>query len=484
MTSESRSADPYANKWWALLAVSAGVFMSTIDGSIVNIALKTLQDYFKVGLHSVEWVVLAYLLGLVCLLPIAGRMGDMIGKRAVYVTGFVIFTIGSVLCGLSWNIEALIVFRVVQAIGAAMIQGVGSALLIEAFPPTERGQALGYIGSSVAAGILAGPVLGGFLLKFNWQSIFFVNLPIGIAAVILVLRAIPNDRRRSAQRFDIPGAVMLGVGLLLLLLALTEGQIWGFGDWRTLAALTTGLLLLPIFVWWQLRTPEPMIQLGLFRNPIFSLSLTASFASFLAGSFNFLLLPYYLQNVLGYDPQRTGLTLIASPIVLSLISPLSGRLSDRFGSRWLGVIGLAILSASLFSFASLTTESSQFDVIMRLILLGLGFGLFQSPNNSMVMGSVARTSLGVAGGLLAVMRTLGQTVGVAIAGAIWATQVTAAAGRVYDPITAAPPAALVAGMHDAMVIAALLAALGIIPTLARGASVNPDIQPRAEQRPT
>jgi EmrB/QacA subfamily drug resistance transporter len=477
------TAEQYRNKWWALTAVAAGVFMSTIDGSIVNIALKTLQDYFGVGLHSVEWVVLSYLLGLVCLLPIAGRLGDMIGKRAVYVGGFAIFTIGSVLCGLAWSIEALIFFRVVQAVGAAMIQGVGPAMLVEAFPPSERGQALGYIGTSVAAGILAGPVLGGFLLQFNWQSIFYVNLPIGIAAIALVLRKIPNDRRRSEQRFDIAGAALLGVALLLLLVALTEGQIWGFGDPRTLAALGVGLLLLPLFVWWELRTPEPMIRLGLFRNTVFSLSLMASFASFLAGSFNFLLLPYYLQNVLGYDPQRTGLTLIASPIVLSLISPLSGRLSDRFGARWLGLAGLVVMSGALYSFATLTTESTQLDVILRLLLIGLGFGLFQSPNSSMIMGSVPRSATGVASGLLAVMRTLGQTVGVAVAGAIWASQVVAAAGRNYDPITSAPPAALVSGMHDAMLVAAALAALGIIPTLARGA-MTAGSQPHAEQRPT
>lgn len=456
-------------KWWSLLAVSIGVFMSTIDGSIVNIALKTLQDSFGAGLHEVEWVVLAYLLGITCLLPSMGRLGDMIGKRSVYLAGFVIFTLSSALCGLAWDINALIGFRVLQAVGAAMIQGVGSALLVQAFPPSERGQALGYIGTAVASGILIGPVLGGALISsVGWQSIFYVNIPIGIVAIALSLRALPPDRTHTAQRFDIAGAGLLAVGLLLVLLALTEGQIWGFGDWRTLAALGGGSALLIGFVLWERRTASPMINLELFRSAPFSLSLIAAFMTFLSGAFNFLLIPYYLQNALGYTPQLTGLTLIASPIVLSLVSPLSGRLSDRFGARWLGMAGLAITSAALFSMSTLTTTSSQIDVILRLMLMGVGFGLFQSPNNSLIMGSVSRAYLGIAGSLLAVMRTLGQTTGVALAGAVWASRVTASAGQQFDPITSAPPTALVAGMHDAMLLAALLAALAIIPTLVRG----------------
>jgi MFS family permease len=180
------------NKWWALAAVGSGVFMSTVDGSIVNIALKTLQDYFGAGLHEVEWVVLAYLLAITCLLPTMGRLGDMIGKRRVYLAGFVIFTVGSALCGLAWNVGALVAFRVLQAVGAAMLQSIGPALLVTAFPQQQRGQALGYIGTIVAAGILTGPVLGGLLLRVSgWQSIFYVNIPIGIAAIFLSLRALP-----------------------------------------------------------------------------------------------------------------------------------------------------------------------------------------------------------------------------------------------------------------------------------------------------
>ena len=472
----------YSRKWWALAAVGSGTFMATVDGSIVNIALKTIQDTLGAEFHTVEWVVLCYLLTITCLLPIMGRLGDMFGKKRLALIGFVVFTTGSALCGMAWNIETLIGARVLQGVGAAMLQGVSSALLVTAFPPTERGQALGYIGTIVASGILTGPVLGGILLRYSgWPAIFFVNVPIGIAAFLLATRALTDDHQRNSQRFDIVGAIALGASLLLVLYALTEGQVWGFGDPRTLGVLAAGIAGLLGFVFWESRAAAPMINLQLFRNPGFSLSLLAALASFVALSFNFLLLPYYLQNVLGFDPQRTGLTLIASPVVLALAAPISGRLSDRFGARWLGVAGLGLASAGLFSMAALGEHSSQLDVIWRLLLVGVGIGLFQSPNNSTIMGSVPRSALGVAGSLQAVMRTLGQTTGIAIAGAIWAALVIAAAGRTYTPLTDAPPAALVSGLHGAMMLAGVIAALGIVPTLVRPTrpTIDTSMQPAA-----
>ncbi len=467
-------------KWWALAAVGSGTFMATVDGSIVNIALKTLQDAFQAELSSVEWVVLSYLLTITCLLPSMGRLGDMIGKRSVYVAGFVVFTAGSALCGLAWNIESMVAFRIVQAIGAALIQAVGPGLLVTAFPANERGQALGYIGTIVAAGISAGPVIGGLLLRYaSWPSIFYVNVPIGIAAIFLALRALPNDQKLSEQRFDIPGAGFLGGGLLLILFALTEGQHWGFSDARTIGMLGTGLLGMGLFVWWEQRTSNPMISISLFANRSFSLSLMAAFMVFLAMSFNFLLLPFFLQNALHFDPQQTGLTLIASPLVLSLTAPISGRISDRIGTRWIAVAGLIIITLGLLSMTTITIASSQLEIAARMGLIGAGMGLFQSPNNSNIMGNVPRSALGIAGSLQAVMRNMGSTAGVALAGAIWATRVNSAADQVYNPVTSAPVGALASGFHDAMLVAGILAALAIIPTLTRSghATIEKIIKP-------
>lgn len=457
----------YAQKWWALAAVGSGVLLSTIDGSIVNISLGTLVSAFDSNLNVVEWVVLAYLLTITCLLLLMGRLGDMFGKRRVYTVGFVLFTVASVLCGLAPTIGALIGFRALQAIGAAMIQSVGPALLVTAFPPKERGTALGAIGSFVALGILIGPALGGLLLRYvGWQSIFFVNIPVGIVGIWLTLRSVAPDKLASqGQTFDLVGAGLLMAALFGLLLALTEGPIWGWADPRVLGLLVLFLAAAVGFVVWELRSRHPMINLAMFRSGPFSLNLLAGLILFLGLSFNLLLTPLFLQFVYGFDLQTTGLSLMALPIVLSLVSPLSGRLSDRIGPRILTVSGLLITAVALLGISVTRETTPLWQMIGFLMLLGAGVGLFQSPNNSTVLGNAPPEALGVASGLLAVVRTLGQTAGIAVAGAILTSQVLAMAGPI-DPVTAAPPAVLADSIGVAMRVSAGIALLAIIPSAA------------------
>jgi EmrB/QacA subfamily drug resistance transporter len=459
----------YARKWWALAAVGSGVLLSTIDGSIVNISLGTLVTAFDSNLNVVEWVVLAYLLTITCLLLLMGRLGDMFGKRRVYAAGFVIFTVASALCALSPNIGALIGFRVLQAVGAAMVQAVGPALLVTAFPPQERGTALGAIGSFVAVGILIGPALGGILLRYvGWESIFFVNIPVGIVGTWLTFRSIAPDKPApGGQVFDVTGALLMMAALLGLLLALTEGPLWGWGDPRVAALLALFVVAGAAFLLWERRFRQPMINLAMFRRPVFSLNLLAGFVLFLGLAFNLLLTPLFLQFVYGFDLQTTGLALMALPLTLSLVSPLSGRLSDRIGPRSLTVAGLLVAAVALLGISFTRADTPLAQLVAFLMLLGVGVGLFQSPNNSTVLGSAPPEALGVASGLLAVMRTLGQTAGIAVAGAIWASQVIALAGPV-SPITAAPPEALAGGFDTAMRVAAGLALLAVLPSLAGG----------------
>lgn len=463
----------YSRKWWALAAVGSGVLLSTIDGSIVNIALNTLVESFQSNLSVVEWVVLAYLLTLTCLLLLMGRLGDMFGQRRVYAAGFVLFTIASALCGLAPNVGTLIGFRVLQAVGAAMIQAVGPALLVTAFPPQERGTALGAIGSFVAVGILIGPALGGVLLRYvGWESIFYVNVPLGFIGVWLTLRSLPADAPSSGdQVFDLFGALLLLASVFGLLLALTEGPNWGWGDPRVLGLLLLFLATGAGFLLWESRFAHPMIDLRIFRSPAFSLNLLAGFILFLGLAFNLLLIPLFFQLVYGFDLQTTGLLLIALPLTLSLASPLSGRLSDRFGPRTLTVVGLVMSSAGLAGISLTRATTPVAQMLGFLMLLGAGVGFFQSPNNSTVLGSAPREALGVASGMLAVMRTLGQTAGLALAGAIWASQVIALNGGPINPITAAPPEVLAGGFDVAMRVAAGLALLAIIPSLAGGRAV-------------
>lgn len=468
------TASDTARKWWALAAVGSGVLLSTIDGSIVNISLGTLVTAFDSNLNAVEWVVLAYLLTITCLLLLMGRLGDLFGKRRVYAAGFVIFTVASALCGLAPSIGALIGFRALQAVGAAMIQSVGPALLVTAFPPNERGLALGAVGSFVAVGILIGPALGGLLLNnVGWQSIFYVNIPVGIAGVWLTLRSIaPDGPAAKGQVFDIVGALLLMASLFGLLLALTEGPLWGWGDPRVIGLLALFGAAGAAFIGWELRFHSPMIDLRLFRNAAFSLNLLAGFVLFLGLSFNLLLTPLFFQFVYQFDLQTTGLMLMALPVALSLTSPLSGRLSDRMGPRALTVAGLVLSAVGLagLSLTQATTPPAQ--MLAFLVLVGAGVGMFQSPNNSTVLGNAPREALGVASGLLAVMRTLGQTAGIALAGAIWASRVIALNGAPVTPITAAPPAVLAGGFDLAMRVAAGLALLAIVPSLAGGRAVE------------
>lgn len=456
-------------KWLALAAVGSGTFMSTIDSSIVNISLNTIQRTFNVTLGQVEWTVLAYILGIVCLLPSMGRLGDMIGRRRVFVTGMVVFTVASTLCGISWDLPSLVVFRVMQAIGAAMIQSMGVALLVQAFPSSERGLALGYNGTITAIGIASGPVLGGIIIgTLGWRYIFFVNIPICIIALAISLWALEDDNKRAEHQFDITGAAILGASLMAILFALTDGQHVGFMQPHVLGLVVLGTIGLIVFVWWEQRTPEPMIQIPFFRNQTFSLGLLIAAFGSMSIQFNFILLPFFMQNVLHFSAQKTGLMMMFSPIAISLTSSISGRLSDRFGSRWITAIGMGLLGIGLFNVSTLTPESTVFDILIRVVFIGAGFGTFQSPNTSSVLGSLPKERSGIANGILSVIRSIGQVGGVTVAGAVWSSQVAHLSGHEFVDITQAPVDILAQGFQTTLFVAACIAWLGIIPAVMRG----------------
>ena len=450
----------YGRKWYVLAAVSMGIFLSTIDSSIVNVALPTLVREFNTDFATVQWVVLAYLLGLATLLLSMGRLGDMVGKKPIYVTGFVIFTTGSVLCGLAPTVHWLVLFRVIQAIGASMIMALGMAIVTEAFPPSERGKALGISGTVVSIGIVIGPTVGGLILDaLSWHWIFFVNLPVGIVGTLMVLRLVPNLTPKGRQRFDLPGAISLFTSLLALLLGMTLGQRLGFGEARVLLLFVTSLALLAAFIAIELRSSQPMIELGLFRNTLFSINLVTGLATFVSMGGTIILMPFYLENVLGYGTRQVGLLMATIPLALSVVAPISGALSDRVGTRPITVLGLLSMLLGFLALTTLGPETATLGYILRFLPIGVGMGIFQSPNNSAVMGAVPRERLGVASGLLSITRTLGQTMGIAVLGALWASRVFFHSGAaVATGATAAPAADQVAGLHDTfLVVMGLLA---------------------------
>ncbi|MBN2502100.1 MAG: MFS transporter [Anaerolineales bacterium] len=452
-TTQDKSVD-YKLKWYVMAAVAMGVFLGTIDGSIVNVALPTLVRELNTDFPTVQWVVLGYLLAQATLMLSVGRMGDMVGKKPVYTIGFVVFTLGSVMCGLAPNVHLLIAFRIFQAIGASMTAALGMAIVTEAFPPNERGKALGIMGTIVSVGIAVGPTIGGMILGvFSWHWIFFVNLPIGIIGIFMVIRFVPNFKPEGRQKFDFLGAGAMLVSLLSLLLALTLGQSLGFGNTFILVLFGTFVLFLGIFIALELRIKQPMIDLRLFRNTLFSINLVTGVMAFIALSGTTILIPFYLENVLGFNPQKVGLLMATIPVFLGVIAPISGSLSDRFGTRPITLIGLAVLMGGYFLMSTITADTTVLGYILRILPIGLGIGIFQSPNNSAVMGTVPRERLGVASGLLSLSRTLGQTTGIAAVGAFWAARVFFHNGSgLPGGATDAPAAAQVSGLHDTFVI--------------------------------
>jgi len=429
----------FSRKWQVLISVSFGVFLATIDSSIVNISLPTLERDLHTSFTSVQWVILVYLLTITVLLPGIGRLADIIGKKVLYLAGFGIFILGSLLCGLSQQVEWLITFRVLQALGAAFLMALGPALLAEGFPPTERGRALGINGLAVSMGIILGPTLGGIILEnLGWHWIFFVNIPVGLIAIPIAIYSLPTSTRKTGERFDFLGAGSLLVCLSALLFALTYSQDNGFLSIPSLLLFAVFSIFLWLFIRVEQTVTQPMIDLSLFKNTQFSVNLITGFMTFVASAGTVFLIPFYLQNVLRYNPEFSGILMAVFPIMLGVTGPVSGWLSDRFGFRLLTVIGLAILALSYFNLSNLSTETSWQNFVLLYLPVGLGMGLFQSPNNSAVLGTALVERLGVVSGLLAITRTLGQTSGIAIMGTLWTTLVIKFAGGLPTGATSAP----------------------------------------------
>jgi EmrB/QacA subfamily drug resistance transporter len=459
------SPDNFPRKWWVFGTVAAGVLLATIDGSIVNVALPTLVEEFDSSFAVVQWVALAYLLTLAALSLGVGRLGDVVGKKKIYVVGMAAFTLASVLCGLAPGIEWLIIFRVVQALGATMILSLGAAILTEAFPARERGRALGWIGTAVSVGVVTGPVVGGILLSsLSWRSIFLVNLPVGIAGTLLAWRHVPATPPHPGQRFDLKGAVVLGGSLLAFALGLTMAQERGFEDPLVIGLLVVSALTGFGFIGIEKRHPHPMIDLSLFSNRRLSVSITTGYVTFVTVSAFFLLMPFYLEGVLGLPTRQMGLVMAAGPFALGIVAPIAGNLADRFGVRGISIIGLTILTVAYFRLTGLSEDLTIPSYLTLAIPIGIGMGLFQSPNNVAIMSSVPPHFLGIGSGLLNLTRLLGQITGAAALGTLFASRVRSYSGGVLPPggATSASTAAQVAGLGDTYFIAGCLLALATL----------------------
>ncbi|MBN2471092.1 MAG: DHA2 family efflux MFS transporter permease subunit [Anaerolineae bacterium] len=458
----------YSKKWLVLITVGMGTFLSTVDGTIVTVALPTLVQQLNTDFPTIQWVTLAYLLTVTILLLGMGRLGDMVGKKRPYAVGMALFGLASALCGLAPGVGALIGFRVLQAVGAALIQALGTAIITEAFPPEERGRALGLGGLLVSAGILSGPVLGGILIdNIGWRFIFYVNVPVTFIGLFMVNRFVPSGGQRPGQRFDIAGALTLGISLAALMIALTFGQNWGWADGRTLGLIGVFAVFFAVFILVELRVDQPTVDLTLFRNPQFAISLTMAIIVFIAVASR-IIIPFFLEQGQGLSVTNIGFVLAVWPMSMALIAPAAGWLSDKIGSMKISLAGLVVSLVGYWLLGSrISLDLSPVTFALLSIPTGLGVGLFQSPNNSAVMGSVPRERLGLASGFLALTRNMGQLVGIAAIGALWATRTLAnvppeMAGTLTDA-SAAPPAAIAAGTAETFM--ALAGVMGVLVLL-------------------
>jgi EmrB/QacA subfamily drug resistance transporter len=440
-------------RWMVLIAVGVGSYMSALDNSIVNAVLPLVTGDFGVDIATIEWVVTTYLLVQTGVTLSFGRLGDMRGHRLVYSWGFAVFIVGSALCGLAPSSWFLVAARGFQAVGAAMIIANSPAILTQTFPAAQRGRVLGWQATAVYLGVATGPPLGGWLASLlHWRAVFYVNVPIGLLALLLSLRYIPAGRPSPRrERFDLAGAAVYILGVVTVLLALNQGHAWGWTSPAVLGTLALGLGLLAGFARLELRVPSPMLDFGLFRRRAFSAPVVSAVLNYVGVSSTFFLLPFYLIQGRGLSPGQAGLVLTAQPLVMATTASFSGALSDKIGSRIPATLGMLVLASGLLLLSRVGDATPLVYVSAALAVVGLGIGLFTSPNNNAVMSAAPSGQRGVAAAILSTARTLGNTLGVGMAGAVFSTVV--ALGAPDDPQTTIRAVTL--GLAAASVVALL-----------------------------
>ena len=480
-------------KWWAFGALALGMFASVSDHGSVVVALPSIADYFETDLPTTQWVVIGYGLTIAALLMPMGRLADMIGLKPVYIAGFGVFVFGGLVAGFSQDILVLILAKVLQGVGAAMTQGTGMAMVVSSFSEEERGKSLGLQMSIVGTGGVAGPALGGFLVSaFTWRAVFFGTVAMGILAIIVA--AIILDGRRYARRdgnksaFDWMGAALSTGALVAFLMGMTAGSRIGWTSPYIVGTMVGFVAMLGAFVLWELHTPEPMMDMRLFKRRLFSLGVAASYISFLGMSSVRFLMPFYLQAVLGYSPGQVGLIIVPAASCMIITGPLSGRLSDRYGWRIFNVGGLLVSVAGLFTLSTLRTDSSLALVMTGMILQSIGTGTFNAPNNSAILSTVEKRKLGVVSGFLNLVRNSGNVTSIALATAI-ATGVMASMGflptlaGVSETNDTGLLEAFTAGLRWAYLIMGVVVLLGAGASLFKGSKVvEVSLQPVGDQR--
>lgn len=457
--------DIQRKRWIILIVLNLFTFMATLDGSIVNIALPTISETLGLPVAQSEWVTTSYLMAICAAILFFGKLGDSIGKIKIFKLGMAIFIVGSLLCGFSHSLSFLLISRVVQAIGASMTMANSQGIVTDIFPPTERGKALGLVGTFVSLGSIAGPSLGGVILSsLGWEYIFWVNVPIGIIAIIFGLKLLPPDMVKTGAKIDTTGTLLFTGFILFLFAGLLLGQQLGYGDRRIVGSLIAAVLLLGIFLWVEKRKTDPLLQLDLFRNPLFSLGILCGFLVFVANFCFNIIAPFYTQSILNLSPFQAGFLLMLLPIMMVIIAPLSGALSDKIGSEILTFVGLIVMVIAQFGLSRLHQGSPLPIVGTWVAMLGIGSGLFQSPNNSLIMSRIARTQLGIAGSVNSLIRNVGMVVGITVATSTLFGVMSREAGQRVTGLIPGQPDIFLSGMHVVFTVSAIICLVAAILT--------------------
>ena len=456
------------NKWPILLIVVMSTFMATLDSSIVNVALPQMARALDVDTAQIQLVVTSYLIVIVGIILIFGKLGDMLGKTRIFTFGIAMFTLGSLLCGIGSSFPVLIGARIIQAVGAAATMANNQGIITQVFPATERGKALGLTGTSVALGSLVGPGLGGIIVgAASWEYIFLINVPVGVVVLFFAIKLLPRSNKKVTDRLDILGAALFMFSIVPLFVALGQVPSLGFTNPLILSAFVVSVLSFIAFIVVEQKRENPLISLSIFKNKLFSLSIFCAFITFVGLFCNSIIQPFYLQDVMNYAPEQAGLIMMIFPLVLSVLAPVSGHVSDKIGSELLTFIGLLLISLGLFLMSTLTEQSSLMTMVIFIVILSAGMGLFQSPNNSLIMSTVGRHQLGIAGSINALVRNMGMVCGIALATTLLYDSMSEELGYRVTDYVAGQNGAFINGMRNVYLTAAVICFVGAILTLLR-----------------
>ena len=466
MSQNTNDSIKHNNMWLILIATCLFTFMSTLDGSIVNIAMPTMSKDLAISMNEAEWIVSVYMITICCLLIFWGRISDTIGKIKIFKIGTLIFILGSLFCGISSTLEMLLISRIIQATGASMTMATNYGIITENFPPEMRGRSLGVLGSFVSLGSIAGPGIGGVIIqKYTWHYIFLINIPIGIFAFVLGYFVFPKSKKKDIPlNLDYLGFILFDMFIISLFMGIFIGQVIGFTKLSIIILFIIAVCSFVGFIFREKRAKNPLIDLTIFNNKSFSVGLTCAVLIFSSNLFMNTLLPFYLQYTLKLSSLMSGFILMCVPIAMVIVAPISGALSDKIGSEGLTFLGLFIVSVSQLLFILIGLKTTISHLVLLTLLAGTGVALFQSPNNSIIMSSVEHNHLGIAGSINSLARNIGMVTGLSLSTTILYSSMTQKAGYKVNGYINGRDDLFLYGMHIAFLVSFSLCFIAFIIT--------------------